>query len=207
MSLRTKFNLVLLLALIVGLALAGVISNRIVQDNARREVLHQAELMMEGALSVRAYTVDQIAPLLRPHMTDEFLPQTVPSYAAQTSFRRLRAQDAFRQYTYKDSSKFPFSDFETGGDYESPYASDPGFPTSYDAGYHLDNATASDPSIGEFNGVLVAPENLTSSTTHYEVAFAFTELTGPASAADLCVEVTATDVLGSPTPTQVGNCS
>lgn len=111
-----------------------------------------------------------------------------------------------RQYTYKDSSSIPYSDFETGGDYESPYASEPGFPTSYDAGYHMD-ATGSDPAIGEFNGALVAAENITSSSTHYDVAFALTELVGPSDAAGLCVEATATDVLGNSTSTQVGNCS
>ncbi len=112
-----------------------------------------------------------------------------------------------RQYTYKDSSGIPFSDFETGGDYESPYAGDAGFPTAYDAGYHMDAATTGDPSIGEFNGALIAPENITSSSTDYVLSLAFTELDGPSSASDLCVEAVATDVLGSSTSIQAGNCS
>ena len=119
MSLRTKFNLVLLLALVVGLALAGLISYRITQDNARQEVLRRAELMMESALSVRAYTVDQIAPLLSPHMEDVFLPQTVPSYAAQTSFRRLRAQDEFAEYNYKEAALNPTNLNDLATDWEA----------------------------------------------------------------------------------------
>ncbi len=119
MSLRTKFNMVLLLALVVGLALAGLISYRIVQDNARQEVLRRAELMMESALSVRAYTVDQIAPLLSPHMDEVFLPQTVPSYAAQTSFRRLRAQEEFREYTYKEAALNPTNLDDLAADWEA----------------------------------------------------------------------------------------
>ncbi len=35
----------------------------------------------------------------------------------------------------------------------------------------------------------------------------FTELDGPSSASDLCVEAVATDVLGSSTSIQAGNCS
>lgn len=112
-----------------------------------------------------------------------------------------------RQYTYKDSSSYPFSDFEVGGTYESPYASDADFPTSYDAGHHMDNATATDPGIGEFNGALVAPVNLTSSSTHYDVSFAFTELVGVTNQSDLCVEGKAVDVAGNSTSVLVGNCS
>lgn len=138
------------------------------------------------------------------HTTTGTTPETTP-YDVNPPWFDMQVLN--RQYTYKDSSGFPYSDFETGGDYESPYAGDAGFPTSYDAGYHLDNATGSDPSIGEFNGVLVAPENITSSSTDYVVAFAFTELVGPSDAADLCVEAVATDVLGSSASIQTGNCS
>ena len=100
-----------------------------------------------------------------------------------------------RQYTYKDSSSYPFEDFESGGDYESPYADDSDFPTSYDAGHHMDAASAGDPGIGEFNGALIAPVNITSSSTHYDVSYAFTELVGPSSG--LCVLATAIDVSGN----------
>ncbi len=141
------------------------------------------------------------------HVTTGTTPETTP-YDVDPPWFDMQVWN--RQYTYKDSSSsssIPYSDFETGGAYESPYASDPGFPTGYDAGYHLDAATASDPSIGDFNGALIAPENLTSSSTHYVVAFAFTELAGPSDADDLCVEATATDVLGNSTSTLAGNCS
>ncbi len=138
------------------------------------------------------------------HLTTGTTPETSP-YDVDPPWFDMQIWN--RQYTYKDSSSIPYSDFETGGSYESPYAGDAGFPTSYDAGHHMDAATASDSSIGEFNGALIAPENLTSSSTHYIVAFAFTELVGPSDADDLCVKATATDVGGSAATYQVGNCS
>jgi protein-histidine pros-kinase len=60
------------------------------QQNAREEILQNARLMMEAALSSRTYTVNQVKPLLETHMKYEFLPQTVPAYAATEQFNELR---------------------------------------------------------------------------------------------------------------------
>lgn len=105
MRLRTKFNLVLFLAFTVGLGLAGLLSYRIVQENARAEVLAKARIMMEGALAIRAYTTREIRPLLQPLVEQRFLPHTVPSYAAQTNFRAVR--ERFPEYTYKEAALNP----------------------------------------------------------------------------------------------------
>jgi len=64
MGLKAKFNLVILAAFLVGLALAAALSWRIVQDNARREVLQEAAIMMAQASAVRDYTTNEIDPLL-----------------------------------------------------------------------------------------------------------------------------------------------
>ena len=50
MGLKAKFNLVMLLAFLVGLALAAALSWRIVHENARREVVQQAAVMMAQAI-------------------------------------------------------------------------------------------------------------------------------------------------------------
>ena len=56
MGLKAKFNLVMLAAFVVGLALAAVLSWRIVNQNARREVVQQAAVMMAMASAIRDYT-------------------------------------------------------------------------------------------------------------------------------------------------------
>ena len=81
LGLRLKFNIVLLLVFLLGLAVSAYVSRELLQRNARAEVLHTAGVMMEAALSMRSYTVGQVRPNLRP-MTEEFLPQSVPAYAA-----------------------------------------------------------------------------------------------------------------------------
>ena len=56
------------------------------QGNAKREALREAGLMMDSALSMRAYTSEEIVPLLNGQMEKDFLPQSVPSYAATQNF-------------------------------------------------------------------------------------------------------------------------
>src|SRR3954454_20865479 len=101
MGLKAKFNLVMALAFLVGLALAAALSWRIVHGNARREVLQQAALMMAEASAIRDYTDKEIGPLLADQVKVRFLPHTVPSWAAQTNLRALAAQ--FPEYTYKEA--------------------------------------------------------------------------------------------------------
>ncbi len=117
MGLRTKFNLVLLGAFTVGLALAGLLSYRLLQENAREEVLAKARVMMESALAIRGYTAREIRPLLAPLMTDRFLPQTVSAYAAQTTFRAVR--QAFPEYTYKEAALNPTNLADRASDWEA----------------------------------------------------------------------------------------
>lgn len=105
MGLKAKFNLVMLLAFLVGLALAAGLAYRIVQDNARREVLQDAALMMEQASAIRSYTSREIGPLLADQSKIHFLPHTVPAWAAQTNFRKL--QTDFPDYSYREPALNP----------------------------------------------------------------------------------------------------
>ena len=72
MGLRLKFNLVLIVVFLAGFAAAGVLSRQLLQDNARDEVLRNARLLMDTALAVRAYTVDQVKPHLDPRLDEVF---------------------------------------------------------------------------------------------------------------------------------------
>ena len=117
MGLKAKFNLVMLAAFLVGLALAAVLSWRIVHDNARREVLQQAAVMMAQASAIRDYTAKEIEPLLADQIKVRFLPHTVPSWAAQTNLRALAAQ--FPDYSYKEAALNPTNPADRATDWES----------------------------------------------------------------------------------------
>ena len=105
MGLRLKFNLVLVAVFLVGFAFAGLVSRQLLQDNARDEVVRNARLMMETALSVRAYTVNQVKPHLDPMLAEVFLPQTVPAYAATETLAAV--QKKYPGYGYKEATLNP----------------------------------------------------------------------------------------------------
>jgi HAMP domain-containing protein len=117
MKLTLKFNLVLILVFAIGLGTTGVLSWNILQENARKEVVERAGLMMEAALAVRSYTVSEIRPLLALQMTKEFLPQSVPAYAATQSFSKLREKHP--EYTYKEATLNPSNPLNRAVDWEN----------------------------------------------------------------------------------------
>ncbi|HEY2619268.1 MAG TPA: DUF3365 domain-containing protein [Acetobacteraceae bacterium] len=116
MGLKAKFNLVMLAAFLVGLALAAVLSWRIVNQNARREVVQQAAVMMAMASAIREYTDKEIGPLLADQVKVRFLPQTIPFWAAQTNMRTLAAQ--FPDYAYKEAALNPTNPADRATDWE-----------------------------------------------------------------------------------------
>jgi len=105
MGLLAKFNLVMLLVFIFGMLGVGFVSYEVLQRNARDEVLHTAGIIMEGAMAVRNYTIEEIKPLLTADLRKEFLPQTVPAYAAMRNVHNLR--EKYPEYTYKEATLNP----------------------------------------------------------------------------------------------------
>lgn len=116
MGIIAKFNLILITVLSLALAGTGFVSYRILQDNARNEVIQHAGMMLQAALAVRGYTVDEIRPLLREKMQYEFLPQSVPAYAATQSFNVLRQKNP--EYSYKEATLNPTNPRNRPADWE-----------------------------------------------------------------------------------------
>ena len=117
MGLRLKFNLVLVIVFLAGFAAAGFITRQLLQNNAREEVLRNARLLMDTALSVRAYTVDQIKPHLDKQLEEVFLPQTVPAYAATETLNNI--QKKYRDYGYKEATLNPTNPRDRATDWEA----------------------------------------------------------------------------------------
>jgi len=117
MGLRTKFNLTLFIVFLLGLALTGAASYRSVQENVRDVVIQNARIMRESAQAIRDYTAQEIRPLLELQSSHQFLPHTVPSFAAQTNFRAL--QESFPQYSYKEAALNPTNLSDLANDWEA----------------------------------------------------------------------------------------
>jgi len=104
MGLRLKFNLALLVVFALGFAISADISYNLLHKNARDEVLRNAGVMMEAALSMRTYTVRQVRDKLAVK-EDEFLPQSVPAFAATEMMNQLR--NKYPDYSYKEAALNP----------------------------------------------------------------------------------------------------
>ncbi len=76
-----------------------------------------AGLMMESAYAARAYTIQQVKPLLADRLGDVFLSQTVPSYAATQQFTQLR--QAHPEYWYKESTLNPTNPADRATEWEA----------------------------------------------------------------------------------------
>ena len=116
MGLRLKFNLVLLVVFLLGLAVSGYVSYDLLHKNARVEVLRNAGVMMEAALSMRSYTVGQVRPKLRV-VEDEFLPEGVPAFSASQVMNLLRKK--YSDYTYKEAALNPTNPTNRAVEWES----------------------------------------------------------------------------------------
>ena len=117
MKLMWKFNIVLLALFAVGFILTGVISYSVLQSNAREEILDNARVMMESALSSRSYTNSQVTPLLETQLRYTFLPQSVPAYAATEQFNDLRKK--YPDYSYKEATLNPTNPRDRATDWEA----------------------------------------------------------------------------------------
>ena len=138
MGLRLKFNLVLLLVFAVGLGITGYISHGLLQRNAQDEVLRNAGMMMEAALSVRGYTNTQIRPLI-PYDNEVFHPQSVPAYSATEIMGAMRKK--YADYSYKEATLNPTNPRNKAVEWESDIVM----------------AFRNDPERGEISGIRDTP--------------------------------------------------
>ena len=119
MKLLLKFNLIVITLVAIGLAIVSWVAHSFLSDNARAQIVQQAELMMQSASATRDYTTQEIKPLLinTPAMEHDFLPQIVPAYGATVTFARLRQK--FPEYMYKEATLNPTNLQDRAVDWEA----------------------------------------------------------------------------------------
>jgi len=117
MGLRAKFNLFMIGTFVLGLALAAWLTREIATENAKRQMLQEASIIMRQATAVRSYTSSELGPLLAEQMTVRFLPHSVPSFAAQTVFRMM--QKDFPDYSYKEAALNPTNPADRATEWEA----------------------------------------------------------------------------------------
>jgi protein-histidine pros-kinase len=80
-------------------------SNNVFDNNAREQVVQNARIMITTANAIRKYTAQELEPLIPQDQGGQFVPQTVPAYAAQKTFKPVQA--AFPGYSYREPALNP----------------------------------------------------------------------------------------------------
>ncbi len=128
MKLKAKFNAVILAIFTVGLLVTGYLSDAILNANAHKDAVERATLVMDAATAMQAYTQAEVAPLLVPHMDENFLPQSVAAYAAIQALNRMGGSDS--GYIYKAAVLNPTNSrdkaFEWEADVIEEFRANPG---------------------------------------------------------------------------------
>ena len=139
MGLRTKFNLVLITAFLVGLAVATFFAWQITTEEAKHQMFNEANLIMRSGTAVRGYTQKEIRPLIAEQLSVRFLPHSVPSFSAQTVLHDL--QKDFPDYSYKEAALNPTNPSDRATNWESDVI----------------QAFKRDPKLNEFVGIRDTP--------------------------------------------------
>lgn len=116
-SLAAKFNIVFITIFSVGFVAASAVTNYLLQNNARQESLENARVLLQAAAAARAYTTAQILPLLENRLKYEFLPQSVPSYAATEHLNTLLK--SYPEFSYKEATLNPTNPRDRASDWEA----------------------------------------------------------------------------------------
>lgn len=90
---------------VCAILISALVFYHLFRDSAVRHVEEEARVLLASAMAVRAYTVEQITPRLAALDGDAFIAETVPSYAAQSVFRRVAEQHG--GYVYREAALNP----------------------------------------------------------------------------------------------------
>lgn len=100
-----------------AVAVAGAVLYGVLHRSERDHVVETANLLMASAEATRAYTTAFIKPQLDKRLGVEFLPQSVPAFAATETISTLREQ--FPEYTYKEATLNPTNPRDRTSDWEA----------------------------------------------------------------------------------------
>jgi HAMP domain-containing protein len=117
MNLLIRINLTLAAIFVAGGLATVLITRSALEETARTELISKANLMADSAMAMRTYTATEVSPLLDDRLNSEFLPQSVPFYAAAQSFVHLRAQNP--DYAYKEATLNPTNPRDRATDWEA----------------------------------------------------------------------------------------
>ncbi|AFY78675.1 signal transduction histidine kinase [Pleurocapsa sp. PCC 7327] len=121
LKLGTKFTLLLTLVFLGGILLSGVTLSKAIQHEVEKDITTKAEILMQAMNSVRNYTSNNIEPLLENRLATEpeFIPETVPAFAAREVFEQFRDRPEYKSFFYKEAALNPTNLRDRADEFES----------------------------------------------------------------------------------------
>ncbi|MBW4512100.1 MAG: DUF3365 domain-containing protein [Scytonematopsis contorta HA4267-MV1] len=109
LALAQKLTVLLLVIFIGGISLSGVALANILNYKAQNEITSQASLLFHTLNSVRDYTNTEVTPRLSANLnSNQFAPQTIPSYSSRRVFEKLRERNnEYQNFSYKEAMLNP----------------------------------------------------------------------------------------------------
>lgn len=117
MKIRAKINLAMLGAFVVGIGLATAGAYTILKRNAIAESVQNGRIIMEAASAIRGYTDTNIDPLLKEQLKVQFLPESIPFFAAKVNLQTLTKR--LENYTYREPTLNPTNINDQANDWEA----------------------------------------------------------------------------------------
>lgn len=96
-----RLNLLFVLVFVAGLLVSGFIARKLLDEEVREETIHSALLIMESALAVRSFTLDEVQPLLAAANNERFQAASIPAFAATETFKRF--QKKYPDFQYREA--------------------------------------------------------------------------------------------------------
>jgi methyl-accepting chemotaxis protein len=119
LKLRQQVIILLIIMFLLGISLSGIGLYKILSDNAQQQISQEAGIALKTLISVRAYTDTQITPELTSRLQEEFLPQTIPSYAATQVFTMVSKDPNWKNYFYKEAALNPTNPNDKADEFET----------------------------------------------------------------------------------------
>jgi Protein of unknown function (DUF3365) len=107
----------MLAAFVVGMGLAAGVAYTILRRNAIAESVQNAKIIMEAASAIRAYTANNIDPLLQEQLKVQFLPESIPFFAAKVNLQAVTKN--LGNYSYREPTLNPTNVNDLANDWET----------------------------------------------------------------------------------------
>ncbi|MBW4596663.1 MAG: DUF3365 domain-containing protein [Brasilonema angustatum HA4187-MV1] len=120
-KLATKFTLLLSLVFIGAILMSSFALSKALEHRAEDEINYRGQLLIQMINSVRDYTANHVTTLVAPNLETQqnFIPESIPSFAAREVFENLRKNKEYRDYFYKDATLNPTNIRDKADEFET----------------------------------------------------------------------------------------